>query len=64
MDNLMVLNEEKKEVKEETDEETIEELHRQIIFLKSYIPTIKEEDLKIVFTRRFFMLQCYSVQIS
>ena len=53
-----------KKAKEETDEETIEELHRQIIFLNSYIPTIKEEDLKSVFTRRLFMLQCYSTEIS
>ena len=63
MDNLMVLNE-KKEAKEETDEETIEELHRQIIFLNGYIPTIKDKDLKSVFTRRLFMLQCYSTEIS
>ena len=63
MDNLMVLNE-KQEAKEETDEETIEELHRQIIFLNGYIPTLKDENLKSVFTRRLFMLQCYSTEIS
>ena len=59
----MVLNE-KQEAKEETDEETIEELHRQIIFFNGYIPTLKDEDLKPVFTRRLFMLQCYSTEIS
>ena len=63
MDNLMVLNK-KQEENEETDEDTIDELHRQIIFLNSYIPTIKDENLKSVFTRRLFMLQCYSVEIS
>ena len=63
MDNLMILNE-KQEAKEETDEETIEELHRQIIFLNGHIPTLKDEDLKLVFTRRLFMLQCYSTEIS
>ena len=63
MDNLMVLNE-KQEAKEETDEETIEEHHRQIIFLNGYIPTLRDENLKSVFTRRLFMLQCYSTEIS
>ena len=65
MDNLMALNNEKEEeTDEETDEETIEELHRQIIFLNGYIPTITDEDLKSVFTRRLYMLQCYSTEIS
>ncbi len=73
MDNLMALNNEKEEEddeeetdEEETDEETeaIEELHRQIIFLNGYIPTITDEDLKAVFTRRLNMLQCFSTEIS
>ena len=63
MDNLMVLNK-KQETEEETDEETIEELHRQIIFLNGHIPTLKDENLKSVFTRRLFMLQCFSTEIS
>ena len=63
MDNLMVLNE-KQEAKEETNEETIAELHRQIIFLNGYIPTLRDENLKSVFTRRLFMLRCYSTEIS
>ena len=65
MNNLMILNYKKnEEAEEETDEETIEELHRQIIFLNGYIPTLKDENLKSVFTRRLFMLQCYSTEIS
>ena len=68
MDNLMALNNEKEEeeadVEEETDEETIEEIHRQIIFLNGYIPTITDNELKSVFTRRLYLLQCYSTEIS
>jgi len=68
LDNLMVLNKEKEE--EETDEETdevtiqVEELHRQIIFLNGYIPTITDDELKAVFTRRLNMLQCLSTEVS
>ena len=68
LDNLMVLNKEKEE--EETDEETdevtiqVEELHRQIIFLNAYIPTITDDDLKAVFIIRLNMLQCLSTEVS
>ena len=56
-------------IKEEADEETdetiqVEELHRQIIFLNGYIPTIADDDLKAVFTRRLNMLQCLSTEVS
>jgi hypothetical protein len=52
MDNLMALNikkeeeEEEADVEEEVEEENIEEIHRQIIFLKGYIPTITDNELK------------------
>ena len=66
MDYLMVLNNEKEEEEkeEEADEETIEERHRQIMFLNGYIPTIPDENSNLVFTRRFYMSQCYSTEIS
>ena len=60
MDNLMVLNEKKKEtaedVEEEVDEE-LEELNRQISFLNVYIPTLTDEELKYSFVRRLDMLR-------
>jgi hypothetical protein len=64
MDNLMAMNNEKEEEEadveeetdEQTDEETIQEMHRQIIFLNGYIPTITDEDIKLIFTRRLNML--------
>ena len=65
-DNLMVLNKEKEEEEtdEEIDEETVKELHRQIIFLNGYIPTITDDDLKAVFIIRLNMLQCLSTEVS
>lgn len=60
MDNLMILNEKKKEtaedVEEEVDEE-LEELNRQISFLNVYIPTLTDEELKYSFVRRLDMLR-------
>ena len=60
MDNLMVLNEKKKEnaedIEEDVDEE-LEELNRQISFLNVYIPTLTDEELKYSFVRRLDMLR-------
>ena len=60
MDNLMVLNEKKKETAEDVDEEVdeeLEELNRQISFLNVYIPTLTDEELKYSFVRRLDMLR-------
>ena len=60
MDNLMVLNEKKKETAEDLEEEVdeeLEELNRQISFLNVYIPTLTDEELKYSFVRRLDMLR-------
>ena len=67
MDNLMILNNITEEVEEELEEvvdEELEELSRQISFLNIYVPTIDDNELKSVFTRRLYLLQCYSTEIS
>ncbi len=58
MDNLMILNEKKRETDEELEEvidEELEELSRQISFLNVYIPTLTDEELKHTFVRRLDM---------
>jgi hypothetical protein len=60
MDNLMILNEKKRETDEELEEvvdEELEELSRQISFLNVYIPTLDDEELKYTFVRRLEMLR-------
>ena len=60
MDNLMILNEKKRETDEELEEvvdEELEELSRQISFLNVYIPTLTDEELKYTFVRRLDMLR-------
>ena len=34
------------------------------VFLNGYIPTIPDENLNLVFTRRLYMLQCYILRIQ
>ncbi len=60
MDNLMTLNEKKRETDEELEEvvdEELEELSRQISFLNVYIPTLIDEESKYTFVRRLDMLR-------
>ena len=60
MDNLMILNEKKRETDEELEEvvdEELGELSRQISFLNVYIPTLDDEELKYTFVRRLEMLR-------
>ena len=51
MDNLMILNNNKNE-----DEEGYDEILRTISFLNIYIPSIKDNDVKISFTKRLDFL--------
>ena len=51
MDNLMILNNNKNE-----DEEGYDEILRTISFLNIYIPSIKDNDVKISFIKRLDFL--------
>ncbi len=80
MDNLMTLNNKNEEVEEETEEEVEEEaeeetneeeveelveLSKQILLLNIYIPTINNDELKAIYTRRLNLLQhLFSVRID
>ena len=53
MDNLMALNNKKEEVEAE-----VEAILEQIYFLKTFIPSIRNENIKATFIERLDMLRC------